>query len=189
MNTRVTVRLAELADVDQVIALASRYHIDNLEPAQRAAGFISARYSRDWLERTITGGGLHVATADGDVVGFIAVTAPLPSDTPGLPPLLKATLGLAETLEFNGGPIAAQRYALRGPVCIDERVQGHGVYTAFNSVTALAYRDRFDIGVLFVSTENPRSFHTTTTKLGATPLAVFEVENKTYHFMAFPFRD
>jgi len=130
---------------------------------------------------------LHVAVIDGTVAGFIAVTDPPPRTARGLPPLMAAMLDLAETIEVAGAPIAEQRYAVRGPVLIGEQARGRGIYAAFNTITAQTYRDRFDIGVLFVSTDNPRSLHTTTTKLGATPLAVFEADGATYHFLAFRF--
>lgn len=183
-----TIRLARKSDVTDIMALESRYYVGNLDQSRRADGFISALQSREWFERAIDDGGLHVAVIDGAVAGFIAVTEPPPRSTPGLPPLMTAMLDLAEVTEFDGAPIAAQRYALRGPVLIGEQARGRGIYTAFNTVTAMAYRDRFDIGVLFVSTDNPRSLHTTTTKLGATPLAVFEAGGGTYHFLAFSFQ-
>lgn len=41
-------------------------------------------------------------------------------------------LDLCATLEMNGTPIAAQRFALRGPVCIAEEARGRGVYSALN---------------------------------------------------------
>jgi hypothetical protein len=63
------------------------------------------------------------------------------------------------------------------------------VYSEFNSVTRRAYRDRFDLGVLFVAAGNPRSLHTTTTKLGAHPLAEFEAEGRHYYFLAYEFGD
>ena len=192
-----TIRLATAADVTGVMALESRYYIGNLDADHRAEGFISALQPREWFEHAIAEGGLHVAVNDGAsvddasvdeaVLGFIAVTEPPPRNTPGLPPLTAAMLDLAATVEFNGAPIAAQRYALRGPVLIAEQARGRGLYTAFNAVTMQYYRDRFDIGVLFVSADNPRSLHTTTTKLGATPLAVFEVDGRSYHFLAFAF--
>ena len=183
-----TIRLARPSDISEMMALESRYYVGNLDESGRADGFVSALQSRDWFERAVADGGLHVAVIDGAVAGFIAVTDPPARTTPGLPPIVTAMLDLAETIEFNGAPIAAQRYALRGPVVIDQQARGCGIYTAFNVATALAYRDRFDIGVLFVSTDNPRSLHTTTTKLGAEPLAVFEVEGGTYHFLAFSFQ-
>jgi len=182
-----TIRLATPADIDGLIELESRYYIGNLDPAQRAEGFISMLLPREWFERTIASGGLHVAVIGDAVAGFIGMTEPPPRNAPGLPPLTTAMLDLAETIEFNGAPIAQQRYAIRGPVCIAEQARGRGIYTAFNAVTRQAYRDRYDLGVLFVSADNPRSLHTSTTKLGAKPLAVFEVGGGTYHFLAFPF--
>jgi hypothetical protein len=183
----VTVRLAQQSDVSGLLALESRYFVGNLDQSHRADGFISMLHSRDWFERTIDDGGLHVAVIEGTVAGFIAVTDPPPRTAPDLPPIVSAMLDLAETIEFNGAPIAEQRYALRGPVLISEQARGGGIYAAFNTVTAQAYRDRFDIGVLFVSAGNPRSLHTTTIKLGAEPLAVFEAGGGTYHFLAFRF--
>jgi hypothetical protein len=185
--TGVTIRLAQQSDASGLMTLESRYYVGNLDQSRRADGFISVLHSRDWFERTISDGGLHVAVIEGTVAGFIAVTDPPLRTASGLPPIMTAMLDLAETIEFNGAPIAAQRYALRGPVLISEQARGRGIYGAFNIVTAQAYRDRFDIGVLFVSTDNPRSLHTTTVKLGATPLAVFEADGATYHFLAFPF--
>ena len=183
----VAIRLAQQSDVSGLMALESRYYVGNLDQSRRADGFISVLHSREWFERTISDGGLHVAVIEGTVAGFIAVTDPPLRTAAGPPPIMAAMLDLAETIEFNGAPIAAQRYALRGPVLIGEQARGRGIYSAFNTVTAQAYRDRYDIGVLFVSTDNPRSLHTTTVKLGATPLAVFEADGATYHFLAFPF--
>lgn len=66
-------------------------------------------------------------------------------------------------------------------------MRGQGIYTAFNTVTREAYRDRFDVGVLFVAADNPRSLHTSTAKLGAESLALFEVDGRCYHFLAYAF--
>lgn len=167
------------------MALESRYYIGNLPPAARSSGFVSVLHSRDWFVRAIDEGSLHVAVIDQRVAGFIAMTAPPHKNAPGLSPVIKTMLEQAEILEFDGAPIAAQRYALRGPVCIAEEARGVGIYSAFNAVTAVAYCDRFDLAVLFVSTENPRSLHTSTTKLGAASLAVFDVDGRRYHLLAY----
>lgn len=182
------VRLARRGDVDGLVALESRYFIGNLDPAEHADGFISVQHSPAWFARAIDDGGVHVAvTPGGEVVGFIAVTAPPARPAAGLPPIVGAMQDLAQTLEFNGAPIARQRYAVRGPVCIAAEARGQGVYSRFNAVTAEAYRDRYDVGVLFVSADNPRSLHTTTAKLGARVLAEFDADGKRYHFLAFAF--
>ena len=186
----VTVRLATQHDVAGIVDLESRYFVDNLDAAARAKGFISILHSPHWFAAAIDSSGLHVAaTADGDIAGFIAVTDPPDRNATGLPPIVRAMLALAENIDVHGKPIAAKRWALRGPVCIDESFRGCGIYDAFNAATGEFYRDRYDLGVVFVAADNPRSLHTTTTKLGARSLGEFEVDSARYHFLAFDFGD
>ncbi|GJF10449.1 hypothetical protein NGTWS0302_38250 [Mycolicibacterium cyprinidarum] len=184
----VEIRLASRRDITGLTALEARYYIGNLDTAEHPAGFISILHSPEWFGRAIDSGGVHVAVTEDDaVVGFIVVTAPPDRGEAGLPPIVRAILDLTETLEISGKPIAQQRFALRGPVCIAEEVRGRGVYSAFNAVTLEAYWDRFDLGVLFVAADNPRSLHTTTTKLGAQSLAVFEADGRQFHLLVFDF--
>jgi hypothetical protein len=186
----ITVRLATAGDVNGIVDLESRYFVDNLDASARAKGFISVLHSPHWFAAAVDAGGMHVAaTADGEIAGFIAVTDPPDRSTADLPPIVRAMLDLADNVEVNGKPIAAQRWALRGPVCIDEAFRGCGIYASFNAITGEFYRDRYDIGVVFVAADNPRSLHTTTTKLGARSLAEFEVDSARYHFLAFEFGD
>ena len=183
-----TVRLATAGDVAGIVDLESRYYVDNLDTSARSKGFISVLHSPQWFAATVDSGGMHVAvTTDEDIAGFIAVTDPPTRTESDLPPIVRAMLDLAETVEMNGKPIAAQRWALRGPVCIDEAFRGRGIYASFNAVTGEFYRHRYDLGVVFVAADNPRSLHTTTTKLGARSLAEFEVDSKRFHFLAFDF--
>lgn len=184
------VRLATPRDIPGIAALEARHYVGNLDPAEQSDGFISVLHSPAWFAGAVDDSGVHVAvTADDEVAGFIAITAPPGPSTAGLPAIVRAMLGLAETLEMDGKPIARQRFALRGPVCIDKAARGRGVYSTFNSVTRRAYRDRFDVGVLFVADGNPRSLHTTTAKLGAIPLAEFEADGRRFHFLAYRFGD
>lgn len=182
-----TIRRAVPADVAALMELEARYYVGNLDPAERADGFLSILHSADWFTDTVAAGGVHVAEVGSAIAGFIAVTPP-PARVDSRPgTITRAVLELADELEFGGVPIARQRWAFRGPVLIDRAARGHGVYTAFNEVTREAYRDRYDVGVLFVAADNSRSLHTTTTKLGAQSLAVFDVAGRRYHFLAYAF--
>jgi hypothetical protein len=136
----VTVRIANQRDVGGIVDLESRYFIDNLPAAARAKGFISVLHSPQWFAAAVDSGGMHVAaTADGDIAGFIAVTDPPNRTAAEVPPIVRAMLDLAEIVEVNGKPIAEQRWALRGPVCIDEAFRGCGMYGAFNAATGAAW--------------------------------------------------
>ena len=171
------IRMAQPADVPALTALEARYYVGNLLPEARANGFISVEHSAEWFASTIAG----------EVVGFIAVTE-LPWGAEAAPgSFTRAMLDLAEITHFHGQALVGRRVACRGPVLIAEAARGRGIYTAFNAVTREAYRDRFDVGVLFVAADNLRSLHTTTTKLGAEVLATFDVRGRRYHFLAYAF--
>lgn len=70
---------------------------------------------------------------------------------------------------------------------VAEQARGQGISTAFNAATRGAYRDHFDVGVLVVAVANPRSLHTTITKLGAESLGLFSIDGCCYHFLAYVF--
>ena len=182
------VRLATSHDVPQLVALESRYYIGNLDPADRENGFISVLHPRQWFADMASIEAIHVAVDDDDhVVGFMVVAPPPDHVDADTPEVVTKMLELSETQEVNGIPIAAQRFALHGPVCIAEEARGRGVYPALHAATTVTYRDRYDLGVLFVAADNPRSLHTVTTKLGAQKLAIFEAQGRAYHFLAFAF--
>lgn len=125
-----------------------------------------------------------MAEIAGAIIGFIVVTE-MPRRAATQPgSISRAMADLTEALSFRGRLLASQRVACRGPVLIAEAARGQVIYTALNEATHQAYHDRLDVGVLFVAADNPRSLHTTTTKLGAESLAAFVVSGRSYHFLA-----
>ncbi len=184
----IEIRLAKVGDIQGLMTLESRYFIGNLGPGERGDGFMSVEHPEGWFAEAISLGGIHVAVADGgEIVGFMAVTPPPAVDKPGLPAVVREMVRLAESVALGGKALAKQAYCLHGPVCIDERFRGQGIFSAFEVVTRKAYWGRYQYAVLFVSVDNPRSLHTVTTKLGARDLVVFTAEGKSYHLLAFEF--
>jgi hypothetical protein len=179
------IRLATPADVPALMALEARYFIGNLPPESRDNGFISIQHSAEWFAIAVAAAGIHVAELAGDMVGFVVVTEMTRRAETEPGSISRAMADLTEATSFRGRLLASQRVACRGPVLIAEQARGQGIYTAFNEVTRQAYRDRFDVAVLFVAADNPRSLHTTTTKLGAESLATFVVSGRRYHFLAY----
>jgi len=181
------IRVATPADVPALTALEALYYVGNLPPEARANGFISVQHSAEWFAAAIAAAGMHVAEMAGELVGFVAVTAPPDREQTAPGSITRAMLDLTEVTSFRGRPLSRQRVAWRGPVLIAEAARGRGIYTSFNAVTREAYRGRFDVGVLFVAADNHRSLHTTTAKLGAESLALFDVSGRCYHFLAYAF--
>ena len=183
------IRLATAQDIPALMTLEARYYVGNLEVAERAGGYISVLHPQEWWTWAVAATGVHVAVNSEDrLVGFIAVTLPPLRADPVASPIVGAVMKLTTTVEFKGRPIAQQRWAFRGPVLIDQEARGQGLYSLFNDVTRQAYRARYDLGVLFVAADNQRSLHTTTGKLGATSVALFDVAGKEYHLLVVDYR-
>ncbi len=124
----IEVRLAELRDVPGLTALEARYYIGNVDPADRAGGFISVLHSTEWFAAAVDSGGVHVAVTEDDAVaGFIVMTAPPDRAPAGLSPIIRTMLELAETVEMNGRPIAAARYAFAGRSASTNQCGARGV--------------------------------------------------------------
>ena len=182
------ITVATRDDIPAMMDLESRNYVDHLTETERADGFISILHEQRWFEDAVDAGGIHIATTDeGAVIGLIAVTAAPTGPHDHLPAIMQAMLRLTDNLEFDGKPLTQQRLAFRGPVVIERDYRGRGIYSTFNDVTRSAYADRFDVAVLFVAADNNKSIHTTTTKLGARPLAPFNVDGKRYQLLAFAF--
>jgi hypothetical protein len=56
MTSDVAIRLATRRDIPAMMALEARYYVANLDPSERAKGFISDLHSQDWFT---WGGGLR----------------------------------------------------------------------------------------------------------------------------------
>jgi hypothetical protein len=180
------IRLATEHDIPAIMALEAKYFVGNLDEVEQTQGFISVLHTREWFQWAVDCDGVHIAVSDAHgVVGFIGVTPPPTRSDPAPSKIIGTMVDLADTLKFHGRRVSDHRYALRGPVLLDRAARGQGLYSAFNSVTRKVYADRYDLGVIFVSVDNPVSLHTTTTKLGAESVAIFEVDANRYHFMVF----
>lgn len=184
----ISIRLATPGDIDGLVALDSRYYIGNLKPEEAKNGFLSMLHPRDWFAKAVGLGGIHVAVDEsGEVGGYMAVTPRPDPEDPRLPAVVREMVRLADSNLADGKFLATRPYAIHGPVCIDERFRGKGVFSAFHQATRNAYRNLYDRAVLFVSVDNPRSLHTATAKLGARTMGRFFAEGAEFHLLVMEF--
>jgi hypothetical protein len=117
----------------------------------------------------------------------MAVTPRPEPDDPALPEVVRKMVRLADSFFLGAKHLSSKPYAIHGPVCIDERFRGKGVYSALNKATRQAYRGQFDHAVLFVSVENPRSLHTASSKLPAKTMGRFMADGHEFHLLVMDF--
>jgi len=94
------------------------------------------------------------------------------------------TVRLATTRDVAGIVDLESRYYVDN---LDASARAKGFISVLHSPQWFAAA--INSGGMHVAADNPRSLHTTTTKLGARSLAEFEVDSRRYHLLAFDFAD
>jgi L-amino acid N-acyltransferase YncA len=181
--TEITVRRATPADLDGILEILRRNHVENLSAEERDEGFLSAQFSREQLTEMINDIGIVVACDRDGVVGFLCATRP---EFDHGAPIIKKMLDTCSQAEYDGQRLRDYRPFIYGPVCIEQSHRGQGLLSdLFEKLTRLV-ADQFEIGIAFVAHQNPHSLAAHTDGLGMTAVRNFEWNDDEYALLAFP---
>jgi hypothetical protein len=161
---RMAVSIASTVDIDAVLTLQRRYHIDSIAAADRKNGFVTTQFTQAQLEDLVNREhGLVVGYVEDELVAYVmSASWQYWSQWPIFAYMIEH---LYET-EFAGQRLTVQNSYQYGPVCIDESVRGSG---ALEKIFHFARREmsrRYPILVTFINKINTRSFAAHTRKLG-----------------------
>ena len=104
-------------------------------------------------------------------------------------PILAKMIECYDSVRFDGRFLNEYRSYVYGPVCVDRAVRGQGVFESLFHECLAQLAGRFEVGVLFISTENQRSIEAHRRKLGMRWVGEFEFEAKVFHVLAFHLPD
>ena len=172
---------ATLADMDQVKALLTRYHLTTISAEDKPDGFVTTQMSDEQMANLIENEqGLFIAKQDGNVVAFV-MAASWQFWSPW--PLFAHMIDKLGDHSFAGQTLSMENSYQYGPVCIDTAVRGKGVLEGLFAFALEKMSLRFDILVTFINKVNPRSYAAHTRKLGLTVLDEFEFNNNHYYWL------
>jgi len=176
------IRLASPADYPAILALSEANQAGSLSPDERGQGFLSARFSLEQLAVLAKDMGILVACEGERVLGFLCA---LRLDWGERPPILQSMVAAFGEQRFRGRPLAEQRLFIYGPVCIDRPFRGRGVLRGLFQGLCRELRGRCEVGVAFVSAQNPHSLSAHTSGLGMERVGGFTHGGLDYHTLAF----
>jgi hypothetical protein len=145
-------------------------------------GFLSARFSREQFLEMDRDLAVIVAAQGERIAGYLCASS---VELNRRIPLLAAMMGRYPDLRFGGEPVDQLSSFVYGPVCIDHEFRGAGVLTQLYQTLLTELAGRFDVGVAFVSKDNPRSLAAHVSKLGMCNVGDFELNGKHYWIVAF----
>ena len=175
-------RRARPEEYHAILALQSANFIGNLDEQERNQGFLSAQFTLEQTARIAEDLGTTVALIDGRVAGFLcAFRKEFETGSPVIAKMLEAY----DRLNLEGRSLNAFKSYIYGPVCIGREFRGRGLLRGLYETQQGELAGRFDIGVAFVSRNNPHSLNAHAAGLGMIEAGDFEVTGNIYATLAF----
>lgn len=170
------------SDYPGVLALQEANLFDNLSPAERESGFLSARFSREQFARMDADVGVMVAVDGGQTAGYLCASG---IEFNRQFPILAAMLAKFDETSFQGRLLTARTVLIYGPVCVARTHRGRGVLRGLYGQLQAVAAGRFDCGAAFVAESNSRSLAAHIDGLGMLRAGEFVFKDKGYCILAF----
>jgi hypothetical protein len=168
---------AETQDLPKILELQKQNLLENLEPQDQQDGFLSIEYSPEQLARLNDDLGIFVAVDNDHLVGYLIAQT---MDYALQYPLTTTMVNRFPNVLYRSRPLSGFKALIYGPVCIDKESRGRGILEGLYGVMLKTLHGQYDIGVAFISRENPRSLYAHRDKLGMKVVDEFEFNGQLY---------
>jgi hypothetical protein len=180
-----TIRLAQLNDLDKILQLQEKYHVDNLTEAEKLElGFVTTRFTTAQLTDLIDQKGAFIAITDAGQLAAYALSGTW--DFFSQWAIFPFMLTRLPSIRYRNEELTTVNSCQYGPVCIDGAFRGKNVLKQLFSAVLLHYQDRFPFICTFINAKNERSAKAHTTKLPLEIIDTFGFNNNTYYTLACP---
>jgi len=179
---KIKLRQARLSDIDQVLQLHHKYHVDSISEDDKKDGFITTAFSRQHLHDLITQqSGLFIAQYEGRIVAYAMAGA---WDFWSQWPMFQHMIKSLPKLQYAGTILTTHNSYQYGPVCVDKSMRGSGVFEKIFHFSLQKMSQRYPIMVTFINKINPRSYEAHVRKVGLDVIQEFEFNNNQYYELA-----
>jgi hypothetical protein len=180
-----TIRLAQINDLNQILKLQEKYHVDNLSEAEKLEkGFVTTRFTVAQLTELIAQEGAFIAITESGQLAAYALSSTWEFFSQWA--IFPFMLTRLPSIRYKNEELTTVNSCQYGPVCIDGEFRGKDVLKQLFRVVLVHYKDRFPFICTFINAKNERSAKAHTTKLPLEIIDTFGFNNNTYYTLACP---
>jgi hypothetical protein len=171
-------RIARESDIENVLSLHEKYHVDTVTDEDKLDGFITTQFNYELLkELIIVENGLFIALDQNSVIAYVMAAS---WEYCSKWPMFQYMIEKLKEVEFLGEKLNTSNSYQYGPICIDKEYRGSGVLENIFDLARSEMNKKYPILVTFVNKQNPRSVKAHVEKLGLSVAMEFEYNNKSY---------
>lgn len=177
----ISTTIATKDDIPGVLKLQEKYLYRNMTETERKEGFVTTPFTTAQIEEILEQDGLFVAKDDGVVVAYIFA-----ADWKYFEQweIFNYMVSRFPDLTFQNESITTENSFQYGPVCIEKKYRGQGLFNILFEEMRLEFKKRFPISVTFINKINEISTAAHTRKLGWEVIDEFEFNNNQYLALA-----
>lgn len=177
------IRKAKIGDIEGILELHSKYHIDTISEKDKSDGFVTTAFTKDELTKLITQEhGVSIAVENNVVVAYVMAAS---WDYWSKWPMFKHMINELSSITYKGHQLTTENSYQYGPVCLDKSVRNSGLLEKIFSFSYNEISSRFPILVTFVNKNNQRSYQAHSRKLGLDTVLEFSYNKNEYYEMVF----
>ena len=182
MTENVIFEIAQISDIDGILALQELYLVANLTETEKTAGFVTTPFTIPQLHEVIQKQELFVAKDANKIIAYIFAGSwdffkqwPIFDYMTALLPALKF-------LKFNMTLTNSFQY---GPICIHKEYRGSGLITPLFEFMRIHMLEKYPLALTFINKNNIPSTKAHTQKLTWTIISEFQFNNNDYYILAY----
>jgi hypothetical protein len=173
---------AKPEDYPAILRLQEANFIASLSAEERKEGFLSAQFTLEQTAEIAEDLGTMVAVVDHEMAGFLcAFRREFDTGSPVIAKMLESY----DRVTFEGKPLSSFSSYIYGPVCIAREHRRRGLLRGLYEAQRKDLAGQFDVGVAFVSRDNPHSLQAHLAGLGMAEAGDFELSGNIYVILAF----
>lgn len=175
--------LAESCDIDEILQLHFRYHLNSIREEDKPHGFVTTPFTAEQLEHLIQHEqGITIARNHGELVAYTMAAS---WDYWAQWPMFVHMIEGLPRLRFSGRSLTTANSYQYGPVCIDKKFRGQGLLEGLFEFSRRQMMSRYAFLVTFINKRNPRSFAAHTRKIGLQVIAEFSYNGNEFYELAY----
>jgi hypothetical protein len=175
-------RCFQTEDIPELLRIQNDNLRINLSQTDQANGYLSVDFSAQQFQEMHNEIPIIVADLGAGLGGYLCSSSLQYSSQV---PLLAHMIGLFNETTYRNRPLGAFRCFVYGPVCIDRALRGSGLLNGMFEGLMGRVAGRFDVGTLFISSDNPRSLYAHVHHLGMQELRSFTFDENDFFLLAF----
>ncbi len=186
MTQNLPLAVANLEDIEGVLALQELYLVSNLSEEEKKFGFVTTPFTIEQLTEVINQGGLFLAK-DGDrIIAYIFAAG---WDFFSQWPIFSYMITLFPDLNFSNFDINTTNSFQYGPICIDKKYRGQGLINKLFEFMRIHMLKKYPLSLTFINKTNIPSTKAHTEKLQWTIISDFEFNNNNYYILAYDMKE